>query len=291
MLSNVSCAGPSFCVALGSSSQGAITEQWNGTSWSFVSSPLRSGATSSAFSGVSCTSVSNCTAVGGDNLPGPLIERWDGSSWQIMSAPSGGVLQRVSRASSTDCVAVGVSDDQSGFAEHYDDVSWSITPAPPTGNGRAQRRGLCIGHELHGRRRAGFEPGNDGRGRALERLEAGPHWRRSTRRATWPASWPAWRVRQRQTASRARQVRGQQRSDPCRALERIGLVARAGARPGRAWTLRALRACPVRALRAVSQSVATAPTTARSSGSRSSHSLRSGTAAHGSFRPRKAERR
>ena len=80
-LNAVSCSSASACTAVGtfldsSGSGETLAERWNGASWAVQSTPNPSGAQGSGFSGVSCTSSTACTAVGGSSL-GTLAERWD----------------------------------------------------------------------------------------------------------------------------------------------------------------------------------------------------------------------
>ena len=70
-LTGVTCASASDCWAVGYDGQGSgdnpgghtLIEQWNGTSWSIVSSPNFSGALNDLYS-VACASASECWAVG-----------------------------------------------------------------------------------------------------------------------------------------------------------------------------------------------------------------------------------
>ena len=72
LLSSVSCKSVSACTAIGdysTSSAGnelTLVQAWNGSKWTIQPSPNPTGAQSSFLSGVSCVSVSACTAVGGD---------------------------------------------------------------------------------------------------------------------------------------------------------------------------------------------------------------------------------
>src|SRR5207249_3636353 len=67
-LSGVTCTSPSDCWAVGSYRNGfynqTLIEHWNGTAWSIVTSPNTSTTQSNGLSGVTCTSASNCWAVG-----------------------------------------------------------------------------------------------------------------------------------------------------------------------------------------------------------------------------------
>ena len=95
LLSAVSCASVTACTAVGDDGIGGnygdvpLVEHWDGTSWSIQSTPNLPTTnwdgtswaiqttpnppytTDSALSGVSCTSITVCTAVG-EFIPGPL---------------------------------------------------------------------------------------------------------------------------------------------------------------------------------------------------------------------------
>jgi hypothetical protein len=133
VLQDVSCTSASNCIAVGSyrtSSSGSsynkktLTERWNGSSWSIVASPNPATNYGSSLRSISCTSASNCIAVGryvsvageGSEIfaseEKTLVESWSGSEWSIQSSPNpeGKKLVKlagVSCASSTFCKAVG----------------------------------------------------------------------------------------------------------------------------------------------------------------------------------------
>ena len=149
-LNAVSCSSASSCTAVGtfgdSSGAGvALAERWNGTSWAVQSTPNPSGAQSSSFSGVSCTSSTACIAVGSSNL-GTLAEQWNGTAWSIQSTPSPGQspsLLSVSCTSSSACIAVGIYTDSSGapdvtLAEQWNGAKWTVKSTPnPSGSQHA----------------------------------------------------------------------------------------------------------------------------------------------------------
>jgi hypothetical protein len=103
-----------------------LTEHWDGTSWSVVSSP-NSGQYSNFLNGVVAISTRNIWAVGGfvndpvSNMPKALIEHWDGKSWSVISSASTGVnnsfLEGVSRvpSSSSQIWSVGTTIDSNGL--------------------------------------------------------------------------------------------------------------------------------------------------------------------------------
>lgn len=105
--------------------------------WSVQKVPA---ASVSPLTGVSCTSATACTAVGG-----ALVERWSGARWrrQDVPVPPGTVglhLSSVSCSSNTACMAVGsFSLAQGGadgtLAEHWDGNRWSyqLLPGPAGG--------------------------------------------------------------------------------------------------------------------------------------------------------------
>lgn len=119
-LNAVSCDTPTDCLAVGYNGTAALVEQWNGSAWSIVSSPGTAALTgvscvsstfsaavgdaslakwngtswsvansqtgSGAFDGVSCTSTSNCMAVGGSGAT--LTARWNGKKWSTIPSPN-----------------------------------------------------------------------------------------------------------------------------------------------------------------------------------------------------------
>jgi hypothetical protein len=148
----VTCTSSTQCWAVGSypiltSNFGVdqtLIEQWNGTSWSIVSSP-NSGDIENVLYGVTCTSASQCWAVGTYRINGQnnqtLIEQWNGSSWSVVSSPSANspaynALHAVTCSSATQCWAVGEYQGTSGdfveLIEQWNGTSWSILSSPPT---------------------------------------------------------------------------------------------------------------------------------------------------------------
>ena len=100
-----------------------MVERWNGTSWTIASSPNPSGAPSSQLAGLSCTSTTNCFAVGNYNISGTirtLVEQWNGTSWTIVASPnpsgaSQSYLSGVSCTTGTDCAAAGYYFNSGAF--------------------------------------------------------------------------------------------------------------------------------------------------------------------------------
>src|SRR6266581_3329314 len=145
VLFGVSCTSSSACTAVGEFARFggrpvSLAQRWDGTSWSIqpTPNPLGSGNIVS-LSGVSCTSGTACTAVGGfvnsSGQGGTLAEAWDGTSWSIQPTPAlpprdlpglGGV----SCTSASACIAVGSAADT--LAEVWNGTAWSVDPTPPS---------------------------------------------------------------------------------------------------------------------------------------------------------------
>jgi hypothetical protein len=152
-ISGVTCVSPSDCWAVGhydnDSAYQTLIERWDGTSWAIVSSPNTSATQYNVLSGVTCSSASDCWAVGSYTQSGinqTLIERWDGTSWTIVPSPnvnpSGhNLLTGVTCVSTSDCWAVGYYHQYIGgnllsgvsIIERWDGTSWAIVDSPNPG--------------------------------------------------------------------------------------------------------------------------------------------------------------
>ena len=97
-LNGVSCAGASFCVAVGEAdvSTGPVNlvEQWNGSAWSVVSVPDANAAFGDLLIAVSCFGPTSCVAAGyvntinnSDSTYVTELLTWDGSAWALVSVP------------------------------------------------------------------------------------------------------------------------------------------------------------------------------------------------------------
>lgn len=143
----VSCLTANDCTAVGGYTSTAgpvpLAERWDGSTWSIQTTPVPTGANFSILDGVSCTSATNCMAVGSyGTAPGnnsiPLAEHWDGSSWSIqtMPVPAGGFgfqLKAVSCSTATSCTAVG--QYQTGtvplsLGEGWNGSTWTVQTMP-----------------------------------------------------------------------------------------------------------------------------------------------------------------
>ena len=127
-----------------------LVQHWDGTSWSILSSPNPPGATISQLAGVSCSSTTNCVAVGRYTTStnasaadaGPfatLVEQWNGTIWSIVASPNpaGATFARLDRVSCTatdNCMAIGVSSPtiagtDVALAERWNGTAWSVVPS------------------------------------------------------------------------------------------------------------------------------------------------------------------
>ena len=150
-LDAISCSSSTACTATGysetSPSAGfTLAERWNGTAWKVETTPNPVGSTGSELTGVSCSSSTACTAVGGyssgsgsEAFGAPLAERWNGTTWTIESVPIAagaskseeGHLSSVSCSSSTTCMAAGSYGASSGgrtltLAESWNGTVWKV---------------------------------------------------------------------------------------------------------------------------------------------------------------------
>jgi hypothetical protein len=148
-LDGISCTSSSACTAVGwyensSGTKLSLAERWNGTEWKLQETPNPTGSTATDLLGVSCTSATECIAVGYYTKGGTkdLAERWNGTEWKLQEPPepSGteySWLVAVSCTSSGECVAVGRSHETNykGFAEQWDGTEWKVQETPtPTGS-------------------------------------------------------------------------------------------------------------------------------------------------------------
>lgn len=138
-LNGVSCPARGDCVAVGFSgdkttgAQHTLAEQWNGSGWVIQPTPSPTGQ--GEFFGVSCPSVTDCTAFGDDGQDA-LVEHWDGTTWTVQPSPAGSPnLVGGSCTSPTSCTAVGLYflsgvTGERPFAAHWDGSSWTVQHVP-----------------------------------------------------------------------------------------------------------------------------------------------------------------
>ena len=162
ILYGVTCNSGSDCWAVGThwetngSAQRTLIEHWDGNAWRLIDSPNRglSNPPIDVLAGVTCSSNTNCWAVGGyDDVDGSgrtLVVRWDGSSWTIVDSdnPSGSdSLFSVTCVSPQECWAVGETATGLGMVrtliEKWDGHVWSTVPSPNPGSDNSLRSVTC----------------------------------------------------------------------------------------------------------------------------------------------------
>jgi hypothetical protein len=131
-LSGVACPATTECWAVGlyfPVSEGAgLTEKWNGSKWSAVTTPASKGG---QLIGDGCFSTADCLSVGiGDNLFA-IGQHWTGSKWVTATPvkPSGAAssqLNAVSCPGSSTCQSVGTNSDTTTLAEGWNGTKWAI---------------------------------------------------------------------------------------------------------------------------------------------------------------------
>ncbi len=147
-LASVSCTSASFCMTAGyfidsSGYKQTLIEEWDGTSWSILSSPNTLYVPSrDKLLGISCASTTFCMAVGdyynGSNYQ-TLVAEWNGTSWSGVTGADTSTTQdnhltSVSCTSASFCMAAGYSVDSSSYdqtlVEEWTGSAWSIVASP-----------------------------------------------------------------------------------------------------------------------------------------------------------------
>lgn len=119
-----------------------LTEWWDGSSWSRLSSPNFGGTQSDGLDGVSCASTTFCMATGSYSSGGKdrtLTENWDGTRWNLVSSPNlstnGNFFLGVTCTNAAFCMAAGATPDQAA-AQTWNGTSW--IRLNPASTGRTQ---------------------------------------------------------------------------------------------------------------------------------------------------------
>jgi hypothetical protein len=134
-LVSVSCTGPTWCMATGwadnstTSNTDTFAEQWNGSSWTIVSTPDITGHVDDEFNAVSCTGPTNCMAVGynaatgtGLALPSPGAQ---GGAGQL--GFSGFPDPFASAHALTHATSPHIAVTTHVLAEQWNGTSWTVT--------------------------------------------------------------------------------------------------------------------------------------------------------------------
>jgi sugar lactone lactonase YvrE len=157
---SISCGSVTVCFAVGTKGTSTATEIWverwesEEGSWyrgsSVAPTAFPEGATSPRLNAISCTSATECTAVGTytkESQSRALAERLVANKWTLQATPevAGANLSDVACASATSCLAVGYKTVKGvapeSFSERWNGTEWSTlsVPAPKT-EGWVERR-------------------------------------------------------------------------------------------------------------------------------------------------------
>jgi len=124
VLTGVSCASATSCVAVGGDEAGQnvqdrLAYSWNGTRWTLVEASSPPGGVYGFLAGVSCTAPTACIAVGNELSASTddivaLAQTWNGTTWKVLTVPDpvGAIVSRlygVSCSAAAACTAVGAS--------------------------------------------------------------------------------------------------------------------------------------------------------------------------------------
>jgi hypothetical protein len=136
VLSGIACPATSECWAVGyyfpTNFSGSLTEKWNGSKWSVVTTPT---AKSGELVGDGCFSKSDCMSGGIGNNLFVIAQRWTGAKWAATKPvnPGGATSSQfnaVSCPGSSVCVAVGNNSDKTTLAEGWNGTKWAIQSTP-----------------------------------------------------------------------------------------------------------------------------------------------------------------
>jgi RHS repeat-associated protein len=141
-LASVSCASASDCMAVGrkipSTVYQTMSEHWNGTSWSMVTTTNGNGTQNNYLRGVWCVSSTNCWADGyyyTGTVYQNLIEQYNGTSWSTKTAANtssslDNELWAITCTSSSNCWGIGHAQNAGGYWQSlttkYNGTSWSV---------------------------------------------------------------------------------------------------------------------------------------------------------------------
>jgi hypothetical protein len=148
-LYDISCTAPDACTAVGYSTDSSDTHpmvlRWDGSTWEGQQLPATPGVTGPLFEAVSCSTATDCTAVGRAYTDHTIMlaGAWDGTSWTLRTIPNSSLpsdLDNVSCTAPNACIAVGSSLDPIGLystplAVAWDGTTWTVQsmPANPLG--------------------------------------------------------------------------------------------------------------------------------------------------------------
>jgi hypothetical protein len=138
-LTGLACPSAKDCWAVGltfpGNYSGSLTERWNGSKWSVVSTPT---SKSGQLIGDGCFSESACMAVGIGKSLFAIAQAWKGSAWAATSPakPSGAATSELNGAScpaASVCEAAGTystSTSSPALAEGWNGKAWTLQKTP-----------------------------------------------------------------------------------------------------------------------------------------------------------------
>jgi hypothetical protein len=142
-LNGIACVSATDCWAVGEDYFGTLIEQFNGTTWSIVTSPNETSLPN-GLNGVACVNSSDCVAVGyfndGEGIKQMLVESYNGAVWSISAAGIGDYasssLDGVTCVSAGDCWVVGRfanGGSEQTLVLQWDGSEWSLVPSGDVG--------------------------------------------------------------------------------------------------------------------------------------------------------------
>lgn len=125
-----------------SGAENTLTEHWNGTKWTLVTSVNAPGSPDSELHGITAVSATNAWATGfyfSGSIYKSLVEHWNGTAWKQVASPNPAgstdtYLQGVSAGSASDAWAAGYYYKTGlGYAtltEHWNGTKWTVVASP-----------------------------------------------------------------------------------------------------------------------------------------------------------------
>ena len=144
VMNGVSCFSATSCTEVGDYSDATgngltLAEHWDGSTWAIQATP-NAVTSGNVLNAVSCTSATECIAVGWHTARQPatfgtLAERWQGGTWRLQRTNVAGnaFLEAISCTSADNCAAVGDTNRAGAtnmLADHWDGSTWTVQPVP-----------------------------------------------------------------------------------------------------------------------------------------------------------------
>jgi hypothetical protein len=130
-LDSVSCVSTTFCMAVGQSpgTGPALVAEFNGTSWSLLTTPLASSNPSDGIQleGVSCISATFCMVAGANPV---AMAQFNGSTWNFDATPAGSEGYDDVTCSSVQLCVANTGGSVSSPMQAYNGSTWSDVSSP-----------------------------------------------------------------------------------------------------------------------------------------------------------------